>query len=248
MESLLTAALEAPQASIRFPTRQASLIESGATSSSSTMGFISRCIQLCEKNHGSLCKSNSIQSTAPPTRLLELFDDHVRLMEPAHSQTLSYVCLAHRWQSKGLHQDGITRSNSDSITLGCCTLKKNIEQNRARIAIADLLPAYRDAVRVTRALGLRHLWIDSLCIIQDDDEDKALQIATMGTIYSNSYLTIAADCNGDHTSSFFSSRRWGWRAHEVTLKKWTGTRQVVYFRERPNHKHLSWDGIFTRAW
>jgi hypothetical protein len=231
-----------------FPTRQASLIESDNTSSASTMRFISDCIERCEMNHGRVCKGISIQSSTPPTRILELFDDYVRLMEPVRSQTLRYVCLAHRWLSKDPHKDGVARSNSDSTALECCTLKDNIEQNRKRIAIADLLPAYRDAIRVTRALGLRYLWIDSLCIIQDDDEDKALQISTMGTIYSNSYLTIAADCNGDHTKSFFSSRRWGWRAQKESMLKWNDIPQAVYFRERPSHEHLSWDGIFTRAW
>jgi hypothetical protein len=230
-----------------FPTRQASLIESGDTSSASTIRFISNCIKRCEIDHGLVCNRSSIQGSTPPTRILELFDDYVRLVEPVRTQTLRYVCLAHRWLSKAPYNDGIARSNSGSIALDCCTLKDNIEQNRARIAIADLLPAYRDAISVTRALGLQYVWIDSLCIIQDDDEDKALQISTMGTIYSNSYLTIAADCHGDHTKSFFSSRRWRWCAHEESMLK-GNIGQVVYFRERPSHEHLSWDGIFTRAW
>ncbi|KAH7313214.1 heterokaryon incompatibility protein-domain-containing protein [Rhexocercosporidium sp. MPI-PUGE-AT-0058] len=55
------------------------------------------------------------------------------------------------------------------------------------------LPAtIQDAIWVTRALGLRYLWIDSLCIIQDDESDKMTEMQLMGTIYKNATVTIAA--------------------------------------------------------
>lgn len=50
----------------------------------------------------------------------------------------------------------------------------------------------RDAVQTTRNLGLRYLWIDALCIIQDDDDDKNREIARMRDIYKRSSLTIVA--------------------------------------------------------
>lgn len=53
-------------------------------------------------------------------------------------------------------------------------------------------PSLRDAVLVTRALGIRYLWIDSLCIIQDDIKDWEKQSEKMGDIYRHSYITIAA--------------------------------------------------------
>jgi hypothetical protein len=59
---------------------------------------------------------------------------------------------------------------------------------------------FQDAVLVTRRLGVKYLWIDSLCIIQDDVEDWQTESGKMADIYSDAYLVIganrSADCNG----------------------------------------------------
>jgi hypothetical protein len=52
-----------------------------------------------------------------------------------------------------------------------------------------------DAMEVTRAIGLRYLWVDALCILQDNVEHKARNIADMGAIYSNATLCIVASTN-----------------------------------------------------
>lgn len=49
-----------------------------------------------------------------------------------------------------------------------------------------------DALLVIRALNIRYLWVDALCILQDSDQDKADQMAIMGDIYRGAYVTIAA--------------------------------------------------------
>ena len=51
---------------------------------------------------------------------------------------------------------------------------------------------FQDALHFTAFLGCQHLWIDSLCIIQDSEEDKAVEISKMKDIYQGCYLTIAA--------------------------------------------------------
>jgi hypothetical protein len=50
-----------------------------------------------------------------------------------------------------------------------------------------------DAVKIARHLNIRYLWIDCLCICQDDPEDWARESASMADIYSNAYIVIAAD-------------------------------------------------------
>ncbi|KAI1748972.1 heterokaryon incompatibility protein-domain-containing protein [Xylaria castorea] len=56
----------------------------------------------------------------------------------------------------------------------------------------DISNTIKDAMTVCRKLGTRFLWVDALCIIQDDGEDKADQLAAMGAIYKQAYYTIAA--------------------------------------------------------
>ncbi|KAH7079905.1 heterokaryon incompatibility protein-domain-containing protein [Paraphoma chrysanthemicola] len=58
---------------------------------------------------------------------------------------------------------------------------------------ASLLPkTLHDAVQVAWDLEIRWIWIDSLCIRQDDVEDKATDVARMHLIYGSSFVTISA--------------------------------------------------------
>lgn len=50
----------------------------------------------------------------------------------------------------------------------------------------------RDAMRLVALLGERYLWVDSLCICQDDMDNKMTQISNMGNIYGQAMLTIVA--------------------------------------------------------
>ena len=73
----------------------------------------------------------------------------------------------------------------------------------------------RDAARFARHLGLQYLWLDTLCIVQDDPVDKAREIRQMDRIYSNAACTLASwnthapskglfSCRSSHIISSFS--------------------------------------------
>ena len=69
----------------------------------------------------------------------------------------------------------------------------------------SLLPrTIQDAIFVTRQLGIRYLWVDALCIIQDSPKDKMREIEEMEDIYNRATLTIAA-ANADSCSRGFLS-------------------------------------------
>lgn len=225
-----------------FALRDATMIESGRTDSIQTMKFIAATVRRCETIHRACNNANG--EVSPPTRMLELHEDYVRLVQVDQPMSLKYACLAHRWTAKHLHKE----LQKSLAPMRCCTLRKTLDRDGSRIGINSLLPGYRNAVEVTRSLGVRYLWIDSLCIVQDDPVDKQIQISNMGDIFSNSYVTIAADCDKDHTQSFFSSRTWQWDAQEEYLKTSDDMYHPVYFRERPNHRKLTWNGLFERAW
>jgi hypothetical protein len=73
-------------------------------------------------------------------------------------------------------------------------------------AWGQLPKTFQDAVTVTRKLGIRYLWIDSLCIIQDSKADWAEEAPKMSEIYGNSYVTIAAFVDVDTHSGFLRER------------------------------------------
>lgn len=100
----------------------------------------------------------------------------LRLRTTDGRETARYTALSHRWGGR--------------ITLN--TTKDTLNQRVQGLNVGDLPRTFRDAVWVSQALGVRYLWIDSLCIIQDDVGDWLRQSAKMGSIYMNATFAIAA--------------------------------------------------------
>ncbi|KAK4250662.1 heterokaryon incompatibility protein-domain-containing protein [Corynascus novoguineensis] len=129
-------------------------------------------ISACEASHP--CYTDDSVS---PTRVLDVTGNSVRLHNTSGNDKVRYVALSHSWASHAKFE--LLRCNSSDM---------------ARSIDCDELPVtYRDAITLTRRLGIRYIWIDSLCIVQDDKDDWRREAAKMADVYSNAYLTIAAD-------------------------------------------------------
>ena len=85
------------------------------------------------------------------------------------------------------------------------TTNSTLEDRKRSIAFESLPKTYQDAVIITRKLGVRYLWIDSLCILQDSQEDWSRESAKMRSIYANSFVAIAADSATDCRDGFLRS-------------------------------------------
>jgi hypothetical protein len=83
--------------------------------------------------------------------------------------------------------------------------KADIQLRREHIQWKTLSKTFQDAVTITRRLSIPCLWIDSLCIIQDDLEDWKVESSKMLSIYSGAYLTIAADHAKNSEEGCFAS-------------------------------------------
>ncbi|KAL8863988.1 MAG: hypothetical protein Q9198_010179 [Flavoplaca austrocitrina] len=70
------------------------------------------------------------------------------------------------------------------------------------IAVKELPKTLQDAVHVTRSLGVQYLWIDALCICQDDDSDKDMQIPFMNEYYRSAVAVISASGAADVHAGF----------------------------------------------
>ena len=86
-------------------------------------------------------------------------------------------------------------------------LQSNMQQMIHGVPLKCLPKTFRDAIEVARQwLGLHYIWIDSLCIIQDPEEDWQLQCSTMRQIYQNATCTIAATGASDSSGGLFHDR------------------------------------------
>ncbi|KAG4441080.1 hypothetical protein IFR05_003434 [Cadophora sp. M221] len=97
-----------------------------------------------------------------------------------------YAALSHRW------------GKSTEVS---STTKQNIQSRFNGIAYSDLCGTFQDAIIVARQLRIRYLWIDSLCIIQDDKDDWRRESAVMGDVYYKSFVTFFAHSYADEPSN-----------------------------------------------
>lgn len=118
------------------------------------------------------------------------------------------------------------------------------------VCISELPRTFREAIEVTRRFGVRYLWIDSMCIIQDSDEDWQKESAQMVDVYSHSHLNIAATASDNAEQGLFRRRQadpsWPWHAL-ATSGNGEVRRCVIYDREMLL-KGLGKAPLNSRAW
>lgn len=160
-------------------------------SSASALGQVRAWLDICDRHHQ--CLEHSImEGILPilPTRVLCLEEnsDKVYLLE-SQEKRAQYIALSHSW------------GKSHRLTL----IKSNIATLQNEIELAKMPAAFRDAIIICRALGIQYLWIDSLCIIQDDPTDWEAESFKMSSVYMNTYLTISALHSVDDADGSFPS-------------------------------------------
>lgn len=172
------------------------IIDAGAfTNSSAAWVCIARWLQNCTKYHASCGRTDQPPYASQyPTRLLDVGvhgsgDYDIKLIE-THDVVPEgpYVTLSHCW-GKG-HITSLTKANIKQFLLRVPALPKT----------------YRDAITVARKLQVRYLWIDSLCIIQDDEDDWRTESLLMNQVYKNAPFNIAATAASDSRMGLFYSR------------------------------------------
>jgi hypothetical protein len=144
----------------------------------------------CDKSH----KCTSANGAATPSRLLDVGPadtDTLRLCCSNKNKTLKYVALSHCW---GV----LTKPEKRQF----CTTDKNIKARQNGFDVSELPKTFRDAVRVAQNLGIRYLWIDSLCIIQGNQKDWKSEAKRMQDVYAGAYCTIAATSAVDSNAGF----------------------------------------------
>ncbi len=83
------------------------------------------------------------------------------------------------------------------------TTKDTVDAYHKELPRSKLPKTYLDAVLLTKELGLRYIWIDALCIIQDNRDDWAMESAKMSDIYHRSTLSVAANDSRSSSGGVF---------------------------------------------
>ena len=108
-----------------------------------------------------------------PSRVIEVYSER----DPKTPRLLAtngllgyYTALSYCW---GTNQKGVT-------------MKSNLESRLQQLDMASLSRTIQDAILITRTIGVKYLWVDAICIIQDSEEDKTAELSAMCNITASS--------------------------------------------------------------
>lgn len=169
----------------------------------------------CQQTHPACAK---IPTDFVPTRMLHIGadDGDIRLCENLPTPS-SWVALSHCW------------GGSKPLKL----FKINIADLKQNIKLADLPPTFQNAIEVCRGLSMPYLWIDSLCIIQDDTDDWNREAARMGRVYNDAFLVLIASSSAKPEEPFLGPRDEDWSEKHFEFQTHNGT--VVPLKARKRH-------------
>ena len=168
-----------------------------------------------------------------PTRVLNLGNsssstDDISVNESGSSQG-AYVALSYCWGHSESHPPlKLTRESRDSF--------------RQRLSFASLPLTFQHAVLIARRLRFQYLWIDALCIIQDNEDDWRAEAAKMCDVYSNATITIIASRSDGTSGGLFRDQAFS-QVSEVPYRQ-----SSVNVIDENAFRHGGHDPVTRRAW
>ncbi|TGO32129.1 hypothetical protein BHYA_0349g00060 [Botrytis hyacinthi] len=154
-------------------------IAGDSTMSDAALAQASKWYRECLLKH-TTCNTSLVSKRLMPTRLLRIDEGekYVRLVVTKEDivQDSHFSTLSHCWGN----------SNVLKLTIS------NLESFKAGISLERLPKTFIEAIFVARKLSIPYIWIDSLCIIQDSDDDWQTESVSMEDVYGNSILNVMA--------------------------------------------------------
>lgn len=149
-------------------------------------------VHCCEE--AELASAQRRDASFLPKRLLDVGADNTDSVKLVGATGLpgstAYIALSYCWGPSQNH----------------VLMRTEVEQAAQNIEIAGLSTTAQDAIECTRRLGRRYLWIDALCIVQDDPDDWAREAARMQDVYGHAWLTIIASAASSSDQGFLRER------------------------------------------
>ncbi|KAF4990544.1 hypothetical protein FGRMN_8405 [Fusarium graminum] len=164
------------------------------TGSKLSLGLAKQWLDDCCESHVDCRLYCATQTSILPTRVIDLEPmntDKDPILLVTNGQRAPYVALSYCWGGASFIK------TSDS----------NLQQQQQGIPIGSLPKTFRDAIVITKALGVGYLWIDSICIIQGPSKtDWGQEAQNMRHYYRNALVTICAQGSSDPFGSCFAQR------------------------------------------
>jgi hypothetical protein len=184
------------------------------TDSPQSLTLIRHWLKQCTESHAR-CNA-SIPEPWAPTRLLDIGtaeDDDIRLVERDESLfgKQPYATLSHCW----------------GRTINKTTTSRNLAQHHERIALPELSKTFRHTIGVAKSLGLRYLWIDSLCIVQDSIADWSHEASLMNKVYRYCYINIAATGASNGSEGCYWERNPAAVTPTEVRVQWSNSKQAI---------------------
>lgn len=145
--------------------------------------------------------------------------------------------------NKGHQGQYITLSHCWGLESRLTLCKANLLSFQHEVPFDQLPRTFADAVRLTASLGQRYLWIDALCILQDDQDDWRREAASMCSVFENALFSISA-LNADDSHSGLLNERHPSEAKPIVQGKQIGVRERLPSLDEA----LEQSKLETRAW
>lgn len=164
---------------------QPHLHDENATGRAASASIAKTWLDDCLCTHTNCQHSSTTYSSNLPKRLIDILPegqpgDYVRIVESdsleTATQDVQYVALSHVWS----HAEPVLSSGSQS-------------RMQAELGLGDLPVSVRNAISEVQHLGFRYCWLDSLCVLQDSEQEKEQECTSMSSVFRNAVLTVVLD-------------------------------------------------------
>ncbi|KAF2786793.1 HET-domain-containing protein [Melanomma pulvis-pyrius CBS 109.77] len=208
----------------------------GSTNSTEAWNRANQWINECTAEHGCCAHLTSPGSvTWFPTRLIEIFgndesETHIRLIETKETTPSGlYITLSHCWGNVNMMR--LERSKIEEFKAGILNLPKT----------------FNDLIIAARKFGIKYVWIDCLCIVQDEMSDWNIECSLMDKVYRNAFFNIAATASHNSHGGLFYDRLKS-KPCTVILSAGKGREMFLLVDARQFEKDVANSPLLKRGW
>ena len=205
---------------------------------SADISLLQSWVALCEKSH-KRCQSSGHRFTGDPRweqpslRVIDVVEKKLCRIRPENSR---YAALSYVWGAPSNFM-----CTKETISSLLCS--------KGLLPVMSKIPqTIQDAIELVERLGERYLWVDQLCIIQDDRDDRNNIISAMAGIYSSAFVTIIAASGSDSNTGLPGVRPSSRKVAQAVIGLYPRLRLMLQ-NTRDSHPDKISESVYeTRAW